>query len=151
MSLLDAVSDLLDEPTEAEPEPQAKHPRTIPPLPHRPSPEEALARCGPRLRERARQDPALLEEVRDYLAGGKGRTVEPRTAGKPAPVTDEEVEAAVAVAELHGWSREAFREWCGGDWSGLPDPDHLEGMLAVVVPQPGLSGAGGPDMQGRTG
>lgn len=37
----------------------------------RPSQEEALDRCGPRLRDQAERDPATLERVRDYLAGGE--------------------------------------------------------------------------------
>ena len=56
----------------------------------------------------------------------------------PLPVTDSEVEAAVAMAERHGWSREAFRQWCGGDWSALPEPRILAAMLEVVTPHPGL-------------
>lgn len=44
-------------------------------LAQRPDPEDALAACGPRLRQLAQEDPALLEAVQDFLAA-------PRTAGE---------------------------------------------------------------------
>lgn len=139
MSLLDAVSDLLDDSAEAEPEPQAKHPHTIPPLSHRPSPEEALTRCGPHLRKRARQDPVLLEEVRDYLAGGARRTIEPAEHREP---TDADVTAALELANRYGWDERALAVAFEGDWPGMAaEPHALEALLRDVVPHPGLTGA----------
>ena len=82
------------------------------------------------------------ERCRPWKAGQRVRLVELPEGERPAPppVTAEEVEDAVALAERHGWGREAFREWCGGDWSALPEPRVLEAMLRVVKPHPGLTG-----------
>ena len=80
------------------------------------------------------------ERCRPWKAGQWVRLVELPEGERPTPppVTDEEAEAAVAVAARYGWSREAFREWCGGDWSGLPEPEVLEAMLRDVLPHPSL-------------
>lgn len=53
----------------------------------------------------------------------------------PAPVVDEEVENAVAVAAHYGWSRGMVKAWCGGDWSGLPEPEYLEPILRTMAPR----------------
>lgn len=78
------------------------------------------------------------ERCQPFQSGQWARLVElpEGERSSPAPVTEEEVEAAVAVAEGYGWDRETFRLWCGGDWSALPEPHLLKGMMALMGPLP---------------
>jgi len=124
MSLLDAVSDLLGRPAEAEPQPRKEEP------------EAPCPACNGARWWQDRSGSWWCERCHPFETGQWARLLTLPEGERPAPppVTDEEVEAAVAVAARYGWSREAFRAWCGGDWSGLPEPEILEAMLRDVVP-----------------